>query len=574
MLAGPIFSRETLTSPRQLKHFLIRSGYVAALLVLMFTAGQATFGYQQVRNVGDIARFGSWIFLIFSVVQLSLVLFFALLFAAGTVAQEKDRQTLILLLMTDLRDRELVLGKLFSSLLLVAVLLGASIPVFFFVHFLGGVDIGQIGWSLAITAATALAAGSWGSLVAFWREKTFQTLAISVLGLVLFLGIVEAAVWVVKIESSAGQAIALLNPFRALFSVLQPFARDSGTFVSPLRSVIVMATLAVLLNAVTVWRLRIWNPNRFVFTAPTFESEDAEGRARTQHRKIWSNPIIWREIKTRAYGRKILVIKLVYLLIAGFAIWSLMETGSAAERILGMISPSGFVFVGLSLLTLMLVNAQSVTALTAERDGKTLELLLVTDVTAKEFIFGKLGGILYNTKELLVVPLLLAGYNFSSGGLTAEHLVYVIFGYLVLVLFAAMLGLHSGLSYDNSRSSIANSLGTMFFLFIGIFIFMMLLVQARSSYALQFQSFLLFIGVGGIALLASLTHANPSRALTLAALLLPFLTFFALTEFLLGGSLGVCMAISAAYGFTTLAMLIPAVSEFDVALGRTTLDQG
>ncbi|MFT5327667.1 MAG: hypothetical protein ACI8P0_005559, partial [Planctomycetaceae bacterium] len=30
----------------------------------------------------------------------------------------------------------------------------------------------------------------------------------------------------------------------------------------------------------------------------------------------------------------------------------------------------------------------------------------------------------------------------------------------------------------------------------------------------------------------------------------------------------------AAYGFTTLAMLVPAVSEFDVALGRSTSDKG
>jgi hypothetical protein len=33
------------------------------------------------------------------------------------------------------------------------------------------------------------------------------------------------------------------------------------------------------------------------------------------------------------------------------------------------------------------------------------------------------------------------------------------------------------------------------------------------------------------------------------------------------------VAIVAAYGFTTLAMLIPAVDEFDVATGRTTITE-
>jgi hypothetical protein len=114
----------------------------------------------------------------------------------------------------------------------------------------------------------------------------------------------------------------------------------------------------------------------------------------------------------------------------------------------------------------------------------------------------------------------------------------------------------------------------VFFLFIGIFIFMMLLVEARSSFFIQFQSFIVFIGVGSIALYASLSRRNPSGALKISASALPFLTFYAITEFLLEGTLGVCLAVFAAYGFTTLAMLVPAVSEFDVALGRTTLDQG
>ena len=53
---------------------------------------------------------------------------------------------------------------------------------------------------------------------------------------------------------------------------------------------------------------------------------------------------------------------------------------------------------------------------------------------------------------------------------------------------------------------------------------------------------------------------------------LPFLTFYALTSFLLDNTLGVLVAVAVTYGFTTLAMLIPAVSEFDVALGRSSAE--
>ena len=140
MLAGPIFNRQLLTAPKTYRHHLIRCGYVIALILLMYTTGQAAFGWQQVRNIGSMARFGNLVFQIFALVQLSLVLFFALLFTAGGVSQEKDRQTLILLLMTDMRNRELVLGKLAAGLLLMAVLLAASAPVFVMIYLMGGVS--------------------------------------------------------------------------------------------------------------------------------------------------------------------------------------------------------------------------------------------------------------------------------------------------------------------------------------------------------------------------------------------------------------------------------------------------
>jgi ABC-type transport system involved in multi-copper enzyme maturation permease subunit len=585
LFAGPIFSREALTSPRQLKHFLIRSGYVAALFVLMYTAAQAMFGWQQVRSMGDVARFGSLVFQIFCLVQLSLVLFFALLLAASGVAQEKDRQTLILLLMTDLRDYELVFGKLFASLLMVLALIVVSIPVLFFVLLLGGTGIDQVIWALAICAASALPAGSWGLLVAYWREKTFQTLAVSVLGLVIFLGLVEGIVAILPAGSEAAHWIGLLDPYRVLFSILSPLSTHHGLTTAHVACwdfLLVMAAAAAVINGITLLRLRVWNPSRVFFATAMLPEDEgdvtaknvtgAATRSESHTRRIWANPVVWREICTKAYGRKILAIKAAYVVLAVLIAFLVGRHPSSAELVLGMISPSGVAFVGLCLISLIIINAQAVTAFTSERDGKTLELLLMTDVTAREFIYGKLGGILYNTKELIVIPLALAGYVVWLGAVTLEQYIYVVIGFGVLVLFAAMLGLHSGLSFERSRTAIANSLGTIFFLFIGIFIFMLLLVEARSSFAQQFASFLVFILAGSIALYASLSHRNPSAALMLAAGALPFLTFYAITEFLLQGSLGVCFAIAAAYGFTTLAMLVPAVSEFDASLGRTTLN--
>lgn len=170
--------------------------------------------------------------------------------------------------------------------------------------------------------------------------------------------------------------------------------------------------------------------------------------------------------------------------------------------------------------------------------------------------------------------MLLAIMSFLRGEYGVGALVCILLSYLVLVLFSAMLGIHAGFSFQSSRSAIINSLGTMFFLFIGIFVCLMLIVEARTSFVLQLIPFLGFICGGAFGLWRSLTHQNPSQALTIAAWGLPFLTFYAVVSFLLQDAPEACIAVLMAYGGATIAMLVPAISAFDEALGRTTSDRG
>jgi ABC-type transport system involved in multi-copper enzyme maturation permease subunit len=602
LIGGPLFVRELLTAPRHARHFGIRAGYVAALCILMYTGAQTTFGLTPLRSLGDTAHFGAFIFSLLASVQLAVVLGASLLFSAGSVAQEKDRRTLILLLMTDLRASELVLGKSLASLLPVLVLIAVSFPVFCFLRMLGGITLDQIVWVEVLCLVSALAAASWGTMVGYWREKTFQILAVTLLGAGLFIGLAETVVVLVGADSLVGRLAGFCDPFRSLHGVLNPLAASPESAVPVAAAwgpALVLSLIAVALSVVTCLKVRIWNPSREVHehartvetaAAPDGEPSpeaDAETIQTEAHpepeaeaalapsraaRVVWTQPIIWREICTQAYGRKVGIIKGAYYLFAVFSILWLSRTSAEAPVFYGVISAEGLVFVLLSLLSVILVNAQSVTSLTSERDGQTLELLLVTEVTAQEFIFGKLGGILFNTKEVILVPLLFAMMSWMQGHVNLESFLFVVFGYLVLVLFAAMLGLHAGLSFEQSRSAILNSLGTIFFLFVGIFICMILIAEARTSFLLQFVPFLVFILGGSLGLWVSLTHKNPSPALTFCAWGLPFLTFYAIVSFLLGSTAAVFFSVLIAYGFTTIAMLVPAVSAFDVALGRTSLD--
>ena len=105
----------------------MRGIYVGALFGLVITAWLILLGSQNVRSLGDLARFGSAVFALLAPLQLAMAVAFAALLTTAAVAQEKDRKTLDLLLLTRMTNSELVLGKLLASSLSVFVLIAAAV---------------------------------------------------------------------------------------------------------------------------------------------------------------------------------------------------------------------------------------------------------------------------------------------------------------------------------------------------------------------------------------------------------------------------------------------------------------
>jgi ABC-type Na+ efflux pump permease subunit len=226
----------------------------------------------------------------------------------------------------------------------------------------------------------------------------------------------------------------------------------------------------------------------------------------------------------------------------------------------------------------LLLNTQSVTAVTSERDIKALDLLLATRVTPSEFVFGKMLGILHNSREMVLIPIIALVAALVMGLIEPAPFVYSLVVFLVFTAFATILGVHAALRYDSTKGAIAHSLGTMFLLFVGILICLFLiLVSGTGRFGAQWASFLLFIVLGSIGLWVSLSANAPSNAIGLTAALLPFATFYCVVAFLVGDATGPLFAFlvaSSVYGFAVAALLVPLLTEFDVATGRTTHAEG
>src|SRR3954451_7295138 len=151
---------------------------------------------------------------------------------------------------------------------------------------------------------------------------------------------------------------------------------------------------------------------------------------------------------TRAYGTKPLIIKACYVLLFALGAGFFLSLSQGLENPLA--TQLCLIPVGLTILSLVLINAQGVTALTSERDTGALDLLLVTELSPGQFIYGKLYGVLYNSKEMVALPILAALYLWWTEKLGGENLVFFVVDYLLFCHFAAMLGLHSAISFTSS----------------------------------------------------------------------------------------------------------------------------
>jgi ABC-type transport system involved in multi-copper enzyme maturation permease subunit len=508
-------------------------------------------------------------------VQLVLAVFFATILAASAAGQEKERGTLTLLLMTRMTNSELVLGKLFASLLNILMMLAVSIPVFMVIAVLGGVSYYQIVRVLLVTLFSMAACGSIGSCVALWRDKTFQAIATSILLLVLWICFAETLFF--------GRYASMLSPWSAVLTASRPAlaeANASASLLGPIQNFLLLCgSFIIVINAVAILRIRTWcrQTRGDLCAVNETVSDSASDRANRSAgakaasltvRHVWNNPVIWREMMTAAYGRRIWVIQFGFF--AFFAMCCVPLHSVVTESLSLTATQLAAPLVPLFLLSLVLVNVQAITSQTSERDGGTFDLLLASDITPKEYVFGKLGGVFYNMKWVVLLPFLPCIYLYWNQALDAAGLFFIITGLLVMYSFAVMTGVYIGMQYTNTRAATATSIGIMFFLFVGIAACIWIMIAFSGSFETQLVPFSAFMVGGGLGLYVTLGARNPSAAIATASFSLPIAVFYIITSMLLGKYLLVFVALCGAFGFTTAAMLIPSIAEFDTATGRTS----
>jgi ABC-type Na+ efflux pump permease subunit len=170
-------------------------------------------------------------------VQLLLVAVITPAYAASAISEEKDGETLPLLLTTDLTDREIVWGKALGRVLFVLLAVLAGVPVMMITLLLGGVGISFLASGYALTAGTAILSGAIGVSSACHTADTRTALARAYGQSAILIGGVLIPPFV------------FLSPFAMLFYVGHDFEKHSNVirfacgFAYPIAQIIIASVL-------------------------------------------------------------------------------------------------------------------------------------------------------------------------------------------------------------------------------------------------------------------------------------------------------------------------------------------
>jgi len=200
-------------------------------------------------GVFEAAQTGTTVFTGLLLLETLLVVFLAPAFTTGAISQEREKQTLDLLVATPISSFSIVIGKLFSALAWVFILVIASIPLTAIVFVFGGVAPEDLVRGYVVLLIDAIGLGTIGL---FCSALLKRTLAATVASYFIVLAVTLGAtfVWAFLYATSAQvdrsnpdgsfsvtrqrppEALMWLNPFVADSDILCPTGLGSNGFCS------------------------------------------------------------------------------------------------------------------------------------------------------------------------------------------------------------------------------------------------------------------------------------------------------------------------------------------------------
>ncbi len=496
---GPVFAKEAVEIARRKRFYVNRClcGLVMLAIVLGFAAeydGRLSTNDAQSRRV--MARAASELFIAASVIQFAAVFALVPLFTCAVIAGERETHTLELLFTTTLRDRQIVVSKLASRVVTMAMLVLSMLPVHSIAMFLGGVDPEAVWRSMAVTLLATLFVGAHGIYFSTVTRSPLGALVRTYWWLGLGLVAVPGALSLIASHLPAwfGLTMDVIVGTLAMINPIVLFAVSIGeTMQARLTSAFGEWIVAYGFVLPTAWsafliyrsvRLLRREPATFGLFAwvRTLVARVVRIRAVAM---LWSrlctlaaratairpirfagvvrgsiaasNPLWVRAKRTAVYDRDghIRRVQIGGWALAAFFFFFLLifePRGLRDEEV--SIGFGAFAWAGVALLAVLLAGA----SLVGDRKRGWLDLVLVTPLTGREIIDGTLFAVWEHIRRIYWLPIVLALVFCLT---TASHLHGAVASVITATLFLALIVLY-GVAFSLSARSLTAGLAAAF----------------------------------------------------------------------------------------------------------------
>jgi ABC-type transport system involved in multi-copper enzyme maturation permease subunit len=398
---GPVFAYERLTSSRKWQGYAQRAVFLLFLLVALVVIWLGPSPAAGPNPIRALAALGQSFFIGVVGTQLTLVLLIAPAATAGAICLDRARGTLTHMLMTDLSNAEIVLGKLAARLVPVLALVGCTVPLLEILTLLGGVDPNALLGAFLVTLGIGLLGCSLALVFSVWSGKTNDAL----LATYAVLGVWLLCPYMVPALSrmlGAGLPIPPTYTDPYLLSFAPYWSPGSVSWGDYFWFLGVTSAVSVALAGVAVLRIRAVCTREVVRRKKTpmiwFRAVTEAYRRRRPSPSLDWNPVFWRELHRARPSRLARLVGALYVMIAGVFTYAVMVAGStgSAAWVNGLQVAAGLLFLSVG----------SATSLADERVRGSLDLLMTTRLSTAEIVLGKWLGSYRFVPFLAVLPVL------------------------------------------------------------------------------------------------------------------------------------------------------------------------
>ena len=458
-LFGPVFEFERITTSRRWQHYALRSLVLLTILIGMGIAWDSFARTARMTGMPlshqTLAMLGRNVFQVLVVIEITFVLLAAPAATAGAICLEKQRGTLAHILVTQLSNREIILGKLAVRLTSVLMLIAASFPMVAISLLLGGVDPVQLLGAFMVIVGTAVLGCSLALTLSIWMNRTLDVL------------LTTLSIWIVWLCAYPFSDILRIHirPLDDIARGFNPYMAAlgggrsgwTGSIIEQMTYLFVTLCLSGALTLLATMKVRdvaLAQSNRGPRKSKTRKPKaDTPARRRllTRAPSLDPNPVLWLEWR-RTYPSRIVrfiwrgyfVLGTIFsLLIMTLAFGSL--AGESSSVFSGFLITVGFL--------LMAVTAGS--SLSEERVRDSLDVLLTTPMSTNSILAGKWWATYQRIFGLSICPTLIALCSMHITDLPGAFLVVVLIFVLILVQGAAIVSLGLALATWIKRPGVA-----------------------------------------------------------------------------------------------------------------------